>query len=48
MKPEISLQIFFNPEYKTPLKSVQWKPTDGQTGRHDENNSGFSQFCESA
>jgi len=44
-------------EYKISWKSVLWEPgcsigtdsrTDGQTGRRDEANSRFSQFCECA
>jgi len=34
-----------------PCKSVQWEElfdVDGQNDRHDEANSRFSQFCESA
>jgi hypothetical protein len=39
-------------KYQISRKSIQWKPscfmrTDGQTDRHDEANSSFSQFCES-
>jgi hypothetical protein len=44
-------------KYQISWKSVQWKQscpmrmdgrTDGQTDRHDEANSRFSQFCERA
>ena len=39
------------PKYQISLKSVQWEPscsmqTDGQTERHDEDKSRFSQFRE--
>ena len=38
-------------KYQTSLKYIQWDPsrsmrTDGQTDRHDEADSRFSQFCE--
>jgi hypothetical protein len=40
-------------KYQISWKSIQWEPscsmrTDGRTERHDEANSSFSQFCESA
>jgi len=40
-------------EYQISGKSVFWEPNfstlmDGQTDRYDENNRGFSQFCERA
>jgi hypothetical protein len=38
--------------YQISLKSVQWEPgsmrTDGQTVRHDEASSRFSQYCDRA
>jgi len=36
-------------KYKISWKSFQWGPSCSiRTGRHDEANSRFSQFCESA
>jgi len=53
MKLELCRQIFEKTlEYQILYKSVQWEPssmrTDGQMNRHDEANSPFSQFGESA
>jgi len=40
-------------KYQISLESVQWEQscstrTDRRTGRHDETNNRFSQFCERA
>jgi hypothetical protein len=35
-------------EYQVSSKSVQWEQTEGQTDRHDEAHSRFSQYCDRA
>jgi len=51
-KLELSRQILENTEIQNFVKiclvGAKLFHTDGQTGRHDEANSRFSQFCESA
>jgi len=42
------LKLKFYKSTSSGNRVVPWRSTDGQTDRHDEANSGFSQFCDRA